>query len=797
MKKITILTLLTVSFSFATVIGDFADSIPAGKWVVFPTPTLTADMSSSPPSGTCYAYAQQAVWDSISNKLYFTGAAHGTSLNKAVEYNANTNTWRNALCPREPATNANRTGHTYDHLTIVPDSGIIYFATYNTSTVNKAYFFRYNVATGIWDTTIAPLSPNGTTENPRGNYVYAGAMEYFPDIKSLVLYSHDYGNYNSAILDLQKPRDSLKWNTLGGNASQLGYYHTILDYNPSSRTMLMVSEMGCQIMNAQKQFKRINATPFSGSSYDTKMACEPITNTHIAIDISGGKTPTVHAYDSDNDRWQKLEGNGENQMARSGLVQCEAVVFKMDEYGIIGLLSGSEPRCLVYKYTTKKDTLPISSLSITASSTTLEEFMTGQIHVVANYAGGLTDTVTKSCFYRSLDPTFIKVEGCGKVTSVIEGSGRVEVLKKTKLGTIRDTITFTVQQSTAVVDSVRIGSRSYVIGERDSVAITATAYFTRGTEKFTIPIDTNAQFTIGNTDLALLRGGRIVAVKAGVTYLYVTYRSKRDSVSVKINPAPISKNRTVTSRTTLENSDWGLSKLVDGITTSIAGSRGYTSTTNTSAISTEWVEIDLAADTAITDVVLYPRTDTKGTGITGCANFPVDFKLEVRTAAGVTTEVYSTTNVANPNFSPVTISFNRARGRYIRLTATKLGTPAADESTNFRLQFAEMQVFDNGTVANENIKPEMDKTLLSTSPNPFNPKLNVSFALKRNETAVFTMHDANGRIIFTKDLMASQKGTFVWNGNDSHGNRLSGGLYLAKLTTSKGEIISRKLLFLK
>ncbi|MBL8028245.1 MAG: discoidin domain-containing protein [Fibrobacteres bacterium] len=797
MKKTIILTLLTVSFSMATVIGDFADSIPAGKWVVFPTPTLTADMSSSPPSGTCYAYAQQAVWDSISNKLYFTGAAHGTSLNKAVEYNANTNTWRNALCPREPATNANRTGHTYDHLTIVPDSGIIYFATYNTSTIDKAYFFRYNVATGIWDTTIAPLSPNGTAANPRGNYVYAGAMEYFPDIKSLVLYSHDYGNYNSAILDLQKPRDSLKWTSLGGNASQLGYYHTILDYNPSSRSMLMVSEMGCQIMNAQKQFKRINATPFSGSSYDTKMACEPITNTHIAIDLTGGKNPTVHAYDSDNDRWQKLDGNGENQMARSGLVQCEAVVFKMDEYGIIGLLSGSEPRCLIYKYTTKKDTLPIASLSVTASSTTLEEFMTGQIHVVANYAGGLTDTVTKSCFYRSLDPTFIKVEGCGKVTSVIEGTGRVEVLKRTKRGTIRDTITFTVQQSTAVVDSVRFGSRSFIIGERDSIAITATAYFTRGVEKFTIAIDTNAQFSIGNSEFAVVRGGKVVGLKSGTTYLTASYRSKRDSVPVKINSTPLSKNRTVTSRTTLENSDWGVSKLVDGITTSISGSKGYTSIANSSAASTEWVEIDLASDTGITDVVLFPRTDTKGTGISGCANFPVDYKIEIRTTAGVTTEACNVTNQTNPAFTSVALSFNRIKGRYVRLTATRLGTPATDESSNYRLQLAEMQVYDNGTVSTESRPIFQQKTYLAASPNPFNLQMTVSFALKQNESAVYKIHDASGRVILSKQLKPSQKGTFTWNGRDINGNKLSGGIYFAKLTTNRGEVLTQKLLLMK
>lgn len=152
---------------------------------------------------------------------------------------------------------------------------------------------------------------------------------------------------------------------------------------------------------------------------------------------------------------------------------------------------------------------------------------------------------------------------------------------------------------------------------------------------------------------------------------------------------------TVTSNSTLENSDWGKTRVLDGTTTSVTGAKGFTSIDFPSAdvsATPVWIEIDLGADRAIGSVTLHPRTDLGASG-GGTAGFPVDFTLQTR-ADGATayTTVRAITAEPNPNGAAQTYPLTSATGRYLRLRATKLGKPASDETTKYRLQLAEMRV---------------------------------------------------------------------------------------------------------
>ncbi|WP_449487588.1 discoidin domain-containing protein [Streptomyces griseorubiginosus] len=109
---------------------------------------------------------------------------------------------------------------------------------------------------------------------------------------------------------------------------------------------------------------------------------------------------------------------------------------------------------------------------------------------------------------------------------------------------------------------------------------------------------------------------------------------------------------TVTANYTLENGDWGKTRLLDGTLTSVAGSRGFTSIDFPSADvsgSPLWIEVDLGADRAIGSVTLHPRTDTGAAG-GGTAGFPVDFTFQTRTDGGTTyTTARTVTGEPNPN----------------------------------------------------------------------------------------------------------------------------------------------------
>ena len=155
-------------------------------------------------------------------------------------------------------------------------------------------------------------------------------------------------------------------------------------------------------------------------------------------------------------------------------------------------------------------------------------------------------------------------------------------------------------------------------------------------------------------------------------------------------------NKTVNARCSLESTDWGKAKMVDGQHSSVSGSKGYTSDPwQTSANNNEWVEIDMGSNQTFTQVKMYPRTDTPAYG-GGSANFPVDFTIQVKPNGGSYTTVKTVTGQANPNGSPQTYDLGTQTARYVLVNVTKLGTPASDESSYYRLQLAEVEIFNVG-----------------------------------------------------------------------------------------------------
>jgi hypothetical protein len=84
---------------------------------------------------------------------------------------------------------------------------------------------------------------------------------------------------------------------------------------------------------------------------------------------------------------------------------------------------------------------------------------------------------------------------------------------------------------------------------------------------------------------------------------------------------------------------------------------------------------------------------TRPRGGGGTAGFPVDFTLQTRADGSSTyTTVRTVTGQPNPNGLVQTYDFKTTTARYVRLQVTKLGAPAADETTKYRLQLAEIRV---------------------------------------------------------------------------------------------------------
>jgi len=74
-------------------------------------------------------------------------------------------------------------------------------------------------------------------------------------------------------------------------------------------------------------------------------------------------------------------------------------------------------------------------------------------------------------------------------------------------------------------------------------------------------------------------------------------------------------------------------------------------------------------------------------------------------------------------------------------------------------------------------------TLFPPYPNPFNPSTIIAYQLSKHSNVTLHIYDVQGRMIQTLVDDAQQAGEFsrLWNGTDSDGNHVSGGLYFIKL----------------
>jgi beta-lactamase superfamily II metal-dependent hydrolase len=83
-------------------------------------------------------------------------------------------------------------------------------------------------------------------------------------------------------------------------------------------------------------------------------------------------------------------------------------------------------------------------------------------------------------------------------------------------------------------------------------------------------------------------------------------------------------------------------------------------------------------------------------------------------------------------------------------------------------------------------------------PNPFNPRVRLSFELAREVRGRLCVYDVAGRQVATLTDGVLARGThiLVWNGTDARGEALSSGVYVAKLE-AEGTAYSRKLVLLR
>ena len=207
-----------------------------------------------------------------------------------------------------------------------------------------------------------------------------------------------------------------------------------------------------------------------------------------------------------------------------------------------------------------------------------------------------------------------------------------------------------------------------------------------------LTLKANTRLTV--KDSTSLAGTHIEEMSDLLMVAWVQVKDTKEVLQAVESLGSTTPEDTVPKCTSLENANWGVAKLTDGITTSISGSKGYTSEPPvTGPNNHECVEIDLGKNTAFNRVKLYPRTDAVASE-GGAANWPCNFTIQVRPDNGAYAIVKTVTNDSNKTIQPKTWDLTEQNARYIKIDVTRLGLPATDEAINYRLQLAEVEAYN-------------------------------------------------------------------------------------------------------
>ena len=98
-----------------------------------------------------------------------------------------------------------------------------------------------------------------------------------------------------------------------------------------------------------------------------------------------------------------------------------------------------------------------------------------------------------------------------------------------------------------------------------------------------------------------------------------------------------------------------------------------------------------------------------------------------------------------------------------------------------------------------NSEKQLNNGIKDIFPNPFNPIANIQFEVAEFSQVKLSIIDLNGRLVSVLGNGKMNPGQYqsLWDGNDSYGNQVSSGIYLAVLESNGMLIQTKKLILLK
>jgi hypothetical protein len=310
----------------ASALGDLAASMAPGTWAELKTNGLTPALLQVPRPVMIYnvlEYQNSGVWDPTSHQVLFVGGPHD-GLGKFITYDEQTNTWRQEPDPKPEDMLAT---HGYDHNTINPNTGELYFRPYDSSNI-----WKYHIPTKTW---------SRLTRIPNEEYNCCGAIEYFPERNGILFVGrNEIEFYSFGWRSWSTPSATIK----------TGPYHATAEYSPVDKVVVFGGGSGVKtvyVMDQKGGVKRATDSPFPlDSGGHAIFTADPASGKFLLFAEDG----TFHVYDAVTDRWQlQSQRPPFFDVGQYGPVSC-SIAIPISTHGVVMVLTYNARRPTVFLY---------------------------------------------------------------------------------------------------------------------------------------------------------------------------------------------------------------------------------------------------------------------------------------------------------------------------------------------------------------------------------------------------------------------------------------------------------------
>lgn len=326
------LTLLPILSHADTALSRAAAAMQPGEWRILQNGGDSSGWSFSlldTAGDNILNYADKGLWNPNTREIHFLGKGCCGEVFKFITYTDNTDHWAQEPKPYwdcSPADNC--LGHGYEHSTIDPKTGNVFWRPYN-----SAIIYRWTRATKTW--SALPSGPNPTI---------AVAIQYFPELGGFVLVGAGQIHLFSEATN--------SWTQLATGLA-MGEYHNVASYNPVHQVVIFGGGNGSSNLykiDSSRRITAIQSAPVNVGIQVSIFTVDPASGRHLLLGSGGG----FYQYDVGTNTWASIGGSSVPIWAPDSNKTVYRVAVPISSYGVIAFLttytSDSNTKVYLYKH---------------------------------------------------------------------------------------------------------------------------------------------------------------------------------------------------------------------------------------------------------------------------------------------------------------------------------------------------------------------------------------------------------------------------------------------------------------